>query len=483
MKEELVFLVNELRKLSSEVEWLEFKHNKYRPDMIGEDICALANGAAIVDKDCAYMIWGIDDKSHEVVGTDLDFRLLKKGNQELIDWLRIMLSKNADFYVDDCYIDGKKLVILTINRALNTPVTFSNIAYIRSGSNTKKLKDFPALEAKLWRQLNTRNFEDVAIAGNLSLNDVFEKLNVSAYFTSLGISQPSTFEGASHYLIQDGLIQQQDNGLYSVTNLGALLLAYRFSSFGTLYRKALRVVQYAGDNKIKISRDQIFDEGYVLCFNDALRYIGGLLPSEERLEGAALKAVSPFSLEVVREALANALIHQQLNITGASVVVEIFSNRIEITNPGAPLVDIKRIVDNPPKSRNEKLSSMMRRMKFCEELGSGWDRIVLECENRRSPAPRIDVYMESTRVVIFGQIPYSDMKNEERLWSCYLHACLMFLSGKFLTNKSLRERFGVEVSSSASISRLIRQAMSQNLIKPLDPDSSPKFMKYVPYWA
>ncbi len=54
-------------------------------------------------------------------------------------------------------------------------------------------------------------------------------------------------------------------------------------------------------------------------------------------------------------------------------MVEIFDDRIEITNPGEPLVDTQRFIDTPPKSRNETLASMMRRFRICEERGSGID--------------------------------------------------------------------------------------------------------------
>ena len=74
--------------------------------------------------------------------------------------------------------------------------------------------------------------------------------------------------------------------------------------------------------------------------------------------------LSAYPAIALREAVANALIHQDFSVTGTGVVVEIFSNRIEITNPGIPLVDIYRIVDNPPKSRNEKLASLMRRLRM-----------------------------------------------------------------------------------------------------------------------
>lgn len=81
--ENLEILVNELRSRDDEAPWVEFKHNNYNSDMIAEDISALANSATLFDKNCAYMLWGIDDKTHKIVGTDYDLQFLKKGNQEL----------------------------------------------------------------------------------------------------------------------------------------------------------------------------------------------------------------------------------------------------------------------------------------------------------------------------------------------------------------------------------------------------------------
>lgn len=73
-------LINELRKLPNETPWVEFKHNNYKPEMIGQDISALANSAALHEKTCAYMLWGIDDTTHEIVGTSYNLQTLKKGN-------------------------------------------------------------------------------------------------------------------------------------------------------------------------------------------------------------------------------------------------------------------------------------------------------------------------------------------------------------------------------------------------------------------
>ena len=93
--ENLKMLVLELCKYSEELPWLEFKHNNYDPEIIGEDISALANGAALDEKSCAYFLWGIDNDTHQPVGTEYNLQNLKKGNEELENWLRRMLSKNA----------------------------------------------------------------------------------------------------------------------------------------------------------------------------------------------------------------------------------------------------------------------------------------------------------------------------------------------------------------------------------------------------
>ena len=95
--ENLDKLVLELCKLPQETGWVEFKHNNCDPKMVGEDISALANSAVIADRSYAYMIWGVDDNTHEIIGTKVSLKKEKKGNQELENWLRYLLSKNADF--------------------------------------------------------------------------------------------------------------------------------------------------------------------------------------------------------------------------------------------------------------------------------------------------------------------------------------------------------------------------------------------------
>ena len=99
------------------------------------------------------------------------------------------------------------------------------------------------------------------------------------------------------------------------------------------------------------------------------------------------------------------------------------------------------------------------------------------------PAPKIELYEDSTRVIFYSDVPFTFMPMEEKLWACYLHACIKQVQGEQLTNSSLRDRFGLKESSAGSVSRLIKEAVEMKLIKPLDPTTAPRYMRYIPIWA
>lgn len=284
--ENLDKLVNELRRLPNETQWLEFKHNNYDPVMIGQDISALANGAAMCEKSCAYMIWGVDDKTREIVGTDYNLQTLKKGNQELENWLRSLLSRNADFEFHTVPMNGKNLGVLIIYRAANQTVMFEKVDYIRVGSYTKKLNEYPALQAQLWDRIRNTKFEERYAKQDMELADTLRLLDFVAYFDIRNIPQPTDISGVAHYMLEEGVIVKQDNGLYAITNLGAILLAKRLSDFSRISRKAIRVVQYQGNSRLNMLKEDVGGKGYVVGFEELIKYIEALLPTQELITGA-----------------------------------------------------------------------------------------------------------------------------------------------------------------------------------------------------
>lgn len=481
--EYLISLFHELRKQPSETEWIEFKHNNGDPELIGEYLSALANSAALCGKVNAYMLWGVEDEEHAIVGTEFCPSRSKVGNEELENWLLRLLNPKINFRFYELTVDGLAVVLLEIGAAFRHPVQFKNQEFIRVGTYKKKLKDHPEKERELWRVFDHTPFESQVAVENVSAEDVLRLLDYPAYFDLLDLPLPETRDGILAALEDDEMIASNTAGRWDITNLGAILFAKRLADFRGLRRKAIRVVVYRGDNRVETVREQEGTKGYACGFEGLIDFVKNLLPVNEVIGQALRKEVPMFPELAMRELVANALIHQDFQLTGTGPMIEIFTNRMEITNPGVPLVKTERFLDSPPKSRNEALASFMRRIGVCEERGSGVDKVVFQTEYYQLPAPVFEETDEHTRCVLFAHREFREMDKQDRIRATYLHACLRYVQRDYMTNSTLRERFGIEEQNSAMASRIIKDALEAGVIRPFDESASRKYMKYVPWWA
>jgi predicted HTH transcriptional regulator len=476
-------LVSELRKLPAETTWVEFKVNNEDPDEIGEYLSALSNAAALDGKANAYVIWGVADDTHELVGTTFVPSAARKGGEELESWLLRMLSPRLHFRFSSLSVDDKPVVLLEIPAAVGKPTQFAGKEVVRVGSYKKPLKDYPELERTLWRLFDHTSFEALKAAENLAAPDALALLDYPAYFDLLKLPLPADQTSLLARLEEDGMLVRSSAGGWDVTNLGAILFAKDLHRFRGLARKAARVVIYEGKGRTKTVREQEGRKGYAAGFQGLIDYVNALLPRNEVM-GTALRREVPMYPELaVRELVANALIHQDFAVTGAGPMIEVFSDRMEITNPGLPLVKTERFLDSPPRSRNEALASFMRRIGVCEERGSGIDKVVFETEFYQLPAPSFETPDGSTRAVLFSHKGFREMDRDDRIRACYLHACLRYVERDPMTNSTLRERFGIEAHNSAIASRIIREALEARAIKPYDPEQAKKNSRYLPWWA
>lgn len=482
-EEYLISIVHELRKLPQETEWLEFKQNKTEQEDIGEYISALANSAALAGKVNAYMVWGVEDKEHKIVGTGFKPKQFKVGNEELENWLLRLLEPKINFQFHELSIDDHAVVLLEISAAFRHPVQFKGIEYIRVGSYKKKLKDYSEKARELWRILDKTPFEKEIAAENVSSEEVMSLLDYPAYFELLKLPFPEGRDAILSTFKAEEMIVRNEAGQWNVTNLGAMLFAKKLADFQTLKHKAIRVILYRGENKVETIREQEGAKGYAAGFEGLIDFVTNLLPSNEVIGKALRNDVPMFPELAIRELVANAIIHQDFHATGTAPLVEIFSNRMEITNPGKPLVQTNRFLDSPPKSRNEALASFMRRVGVCEQRGSGVDKVVFETEFYQLPAPIFETTDEHTRSILFAHRGFKDMDKADKIRACYLHACLRYVQRDFMSNTSLRERFGIEKRNSATVSRVIKDTVDANEIRLYDPEASRKYMKYVPCWA
>lgn len=479
----LAGLVHELCKLPRETEWVEFKVSKAEPQEIGEYLSALANSAALNGKAFAYLVWGVEDGTHAIVGTSFSLSKAKKGNEPLETWLLRLLTPKIHFRFFELNLEGRPVVLLEIGRAFRHPVRFQSEAFIRVGPVKKPLKDAPDRERDLWRILDRTPFEDLLAVEHVTADEVLRLLDYPAYFDLLEQSLPANRDGILEALSNDHLIRACEAGGFNITNLGAILFARKLGDFPQLKRKAMRVIQYRGRGRTETLKEQEDSKGYASGFAGLIGYINNLLPSNEVIEQALRKTVPMFPELAVRELEANALIHQDFFVTGAGPMVEIFEDRLEITNPGEPLVDTQRFVDTPPKSRNEALASMMRRFRICEERGSGIDKVIFQVELFQLPAPLFEKPDGFTRVVLFAHKPLSAMDKADRVRACYLHACLCYVTRKPMTNTSVRERFGITEKNAAVASRLLNEAVEAGMILVRDPDAGTRNRTYLPFWA
>jgi len=375
--------------------------------------------------------------------------------------------------------DGRVVVFHIPSRPKGTAYHFEGSYLMRSGEELVPMSEDQL--RKIFAEGQPSWLDEIA-KKDLSGQDVIQLLDTQTFFDLLNLPYPTDQLGVLQRLEAEKLIYSV-NGNYGILNIGAVLLAKNLRNFEGVQRKAARVVVYKGDSKLQTESDITNEKGYAVGFKGLVQYVMGNLPQNEVIENAIRKAVKLVPEVVVRELLANALIHQDFEFIGMSPVVEIYSDRVEISNPGKPVVPVERFIDGY-QSRNERLADLMRRFGICEEKSSGVDRVIETAEILQLPAPDFLVEHQRTVVVIFGPRDFRAMDRSDRVRACYQHCVLQWVLRKKMTNQSLRDRFGLSERSGNTISQIISEAVQQRLVKndPSAPDSR-KYARYIPAWA
>jgi ATP-dependent DNA helicase RecG len=382
---------------------------------------------------------------------------------------------------------GKALLFVYVEESIIKPVhvrgrTIED-AFIRSGGQTRKMGKEEIKKSILLSQ-NMR-FEELPAFSSQSLSEILSRIEYISLFDMLETPVPRTNELIAEKLFSNRIITI-DNGMYSITNLGAFICAKNIQSFSGKERKGVRVIKYDGNSRIKTEREQEGQRGYAVGFDGLIKYIKTLLPESEVIRDALRKTVTVYPEIAIREIVANALIHQDLTIPGMGPMIEIFSDRMEITNPGRllPSIRVERLIDSAPESRNELLAKLMRLVKICEERGSGIDKALLAIEVFGSPPPEFIEGDNYFRVILYSPRPLNKMTRQERIRATYFHACLKHVNNERMTNSTLRERFKIVGRNYPIVSRIIIDTTNAGYIKKGDPNSSSrKHAYYIPFWA
>jgi ATP-dependent DNA helicase RecG len=163
--------------------------------------------------------------------------------------------------------------------------------------------------------------------------------------------------------------------------------------------------------------------------------------------------------------------------------LELFDDRLEVSNPGAPSIDPERFIDEY-QSRNEALADLMRRSGICEEKGSGIDKVVASAEVHQLPPPEFRADSIRTTAILFAYRDFKNMSKLERIRACYQHCALLYVSGQRMSNESLRRRLGLNDKQAGLASQIITATKEKGLIQLEPSDSiSTRYARYLPFWA
>lgn len=392
-------LVLQLLNEPNEQEWLEFKENYHGPEEIGERISALSNGACLCGKRYGYLIFGIKDADQAIVGTTFEPKKQKaKGNEDLEFWLLTRLNPRIDFKIHELDIDGKRIILFEIPATSGSPVSFLHEAYIRVGSYTKKLKDYPEKAKKIWQSMSTDWSAEICHEATIQDLDPVAIATARQLFSR---KNPRLAEEVPHWDDATFLNKARLTIQGKITHTAIVLLGLPESAHFINPAVAQMTWILKGVDGVEKDYQHFYtpfllavDEVYHKIRNLKYRYIvdGTLFPEE----------VDQYDPYIIREALSNAIAHQDYRIGGRITIVEKEDSTLTFQNYGSFLpVSIENVIlgDTPEqKYRNTFLVNAMMQLNLIDTIGSGIRRMFLKQREKFFPMP--DYTLENNRVQV-----------------------------------------------------------------------------------
>jgi ATP-dependent DNA helicase RecG len=308
-------LLDRLIREPRESEWVEFKLNNSNPHEIGEYVSGLANAAMLAYKDRGFLVFGVEDGSRKKLGTTIKLQGLKKGAENFTNWISRMVEPRLMMEFLDFECAGAPFSILCIEPSYDRPVKFAGTEYVRIGENLQKLAEFPHHERALWLVTSRRKFEEAVAFTNQDSSSIPDLLDVDAFYTLLNEQVPGNLSEVIRRFQSCGLLRDNMEGKFDVTNLGAILLAKDVSRFSSISGKAVRIVSYSGRDKSKSNSERGAMMGYAAGFANMMKWLLRVLPKEERYISGVRRSTPRYPEIAIREIIANALKPTTLNVS------------------------------------------------------------------------------------------------------------------------------------------------------------------------
>ena len=401
---ELKNIVSELSKEAKEQEWFEFKlNNKLDNQNIGEYISALSNSACLQNKDFGYLIWGVNDKTHKIEGTNVSLNHTKAGNVELEFWLNLNLNPKIDFSIHEFeYEPNINICLIKIPAAINYPTKFKGKDYIRIDSNKTELKNYPDKARRIWNSTTDWSAE---IIKNATIEDLdntaietallqFKQKNKNrAFYSDIDNWNKKVFLNKAKITKNDKITRT------------ALILFGKSESSHLIYSDLKISWIYIDEKGIK-RYFEIFNPPFYTVIDKVLQKIRNeniqILP-ENTLIPIEVKKYNDW---IIREILNNCIAHQDYTKESRVIVTETIDD-LTFFNVGSffqGTIESYILYDyTPPKYRNQFLVDAMVNLGMIETIGSGIKKIFYLQKESYLPLPDY-LLTDNVEVTITGKV-------------------------------------------------------------------------------
>jgi len=403
---ELCAMVDEFREFAAEPSWLEFKTGMKDPVQIAKYISGLSNVAAYAGNTHGYLVWGVNDETHEVETSDFDPDVVKaEKNQPLRLWLKLVLKPQLEFEFYPFEYDGRKGVILEIEAAYRQPVTFRGMGYVRIGSALTELSKEPKIAAAIYRTLGHDWSADIVHGAGIEDLDPAAIAYARELFADRHKGEPCAEESKS-WDIETFLNKAKMAIDGKLTRAGVLLLG-KAEKAHLVAPAFARITWHLMDKDGNTLDFKHFGLPFIFAARDALAKIRSITLRVMPDDSFIPVDIAQYDAWVLRESLHNCIAHQDY-ARRSDVVVSEFPDRVVFANAGEfrPGSVEKVIYGNsrPRDYPNQQLVDAMVELKMVDTLGSGIRRMYMTQKKNSMPMPDYDLSDDEVKVTVFGKI-------------------------------------------------------------------------------
>jgi len=332
---------------------------------LSEEVCAFANSEG------GFLLIGINDKC-QIIGNTID-NSKRSAIQNSIR--EISPAINVGIYSVD--VDGKSVWVIEVPSGKDKPYVLSGAIYLRESANTQKLTT--AEEIRSFFQSSNRIYFDAVPCLKFDFEKELDNDTFNLFRSESGISG-----NISTHQILNNLQVFDDSGV--IKNGGVLFFGKHPEI--QFHQAVTRCVRFKGRTKVHIIDDKTYGGPLYQQYQQAETWIKDKLEVSYIIEGMGpRKEVWEIPLTVFKEAIINAISHRDYYEQGAITMLEVYDDRVEISNPGGLLVGVKKDFGKKSMTRNPLIFGLFTRMSLVEQVASGIPRMRKAMKDAGLPEP------------------------------------------------------------------------------------------------